>query len=77
MITTESELLAELMKEVLPTIEPDEVCVSMLKEQGVTRDVADRILKAKLRSGEFVSRDAIYKGMRVKAYRKPSQITQD
>jgi len=70
MITTESELLAELMKEVLPTIEPDEVCVSMLKEQGVTRDVADRILKVKLRSGEFVARDAIYKGMRVKAYRK-------
>ena len=67
---TENELLVELMNEVLPEIGPDEVCVSMMKEQGMTRDVADHLLKKKERAGELVSRDAIYKGSKVKAYRK-------
>ena len=65
-----NNLLQELMQEILPQIEPDEVCVTMLKEKGMTRDVADHLLKKKERAGELISREAIYNGKKVKAYRK-------
>ena len=68
---TENELLEALLSEIANEVDTScEVCIPMLEEKGLTRDVASLMIDKKVKSGELVSRDARYKGHRVIAYRK-------
>lgn len=69
---TENELLAELMTELMPMIESDELTARMLANSaGISHSMAVSMLKGKLQAGELTSRQVrMPNGHYAEAYRK-------
>lgn len=66
-----NSLLKEMLQDIPTPIDPlTEVCVPMLIEKGLNENMASRMVKEKEKKGELVSRPAMYRGQRVKAYRR-------
>ncbi len=71
MIMTENELLQEVLTELAGPIDPKtEICAPMLVDNGMSENQAYRTLNERKKRGELTWRWVMYRGQRVKAYRK-------